>query len=182
MEKSLVDEAVFLPVEPWINTEWSGKYYSNKKFLLLGSFDVHRIDKNKIEERVKYYIEKYKIVGIKLHPNLQGFKPLPKDNPQEIAERLKVIYKMAEKYSLYLLFHGGTSFYTNFPDKKYQNFKRANNNALLENFCDENGKSEIFDLNIPVVIAHLGHFGLNKINYKLAKKIIENNNTSFIKF
>jgi predicted TIM-barrel fold metal-dependent hydrolase len=171
MDASLVDEIVFLPVEPWANTDWSGKYFTDKRFLLLGSLDIYKIKKEEIENTIEKYIEKYNIIGIKLHPNLQNFKPRPKDNSPEIKEKLEEIYRVAEKRRLFLLFHGGTSFFTKKVSGDYKDFKRSKTNGLLENFCDTDGTSEIFDLNIPIVIAHLGHFGIKKANYNLVKNI-----------
>ena len=51
-------------------------YYSNKfisdKFIRLGSVDLNWEEKN-IEEAILDQINKYHIVGIKLHPNIQDF-------------------------------------------------------------------------------------------------------------
>lgn len=173
MEASLVDNVVFLPVEPWAETDWSGKYFNNKRFFFLGSVDIHKIKKEEIEKKLKEHIEKFNIIGIKLHPNLQNFKPLPKDNPTEMGEKLREIYRVAEKNKLFLLFHGGTSYFTRKVNDNYENYKRSKDNALLENFCGPDGSSEIFDLKIPIVIAHLGHFGLKKVNLGLVKRIAD---------
>ena len=172
LDINIIDRGVLLPVEPWLPTDVIGKNFSNDKFMLLGSLDVNSIDIKDIENKIDKYITEYKIVGLKLHPNLQNFKPQPSHNSSQVSEKLKVIYSVAEKNKLYLLFHGGISNYTNIIDLKYNYIIRSRTNALLKNFCDENGKSEIFGkYNIPIVIAHLGHYGVANPNYNLVKVI-----------
>lgn len=172
MEKSLVDQIVLLPIAPWVKTEDVYNYYNNKNFLLLGSFDICGIKIEKIEPKMDEYVNNFKIIGLKLHPNLQNFKPQPGDNTPQIKEKLELIYSLAEKNNLFLLFHGGTTNFTEYRNIRYENFARSRNNGRLENFCDPAGKSEILGkYNIPIIIAHLGHYGLNKINYNLLKII-----------
>lgn len=174
MEGALADKVVFLSVEPWSDTFLIKEHFNNQKFLLLGSFDINRLKIDEIEPRLNRYIDELGIVGLKLHPNLQNFKPQPGDNPPEIAAKLKLIYRLAEKHKLYLLFHGGLSSFTEYTDEKYYDLRRSKDNARLENFCAADGASELFgQYNIPIVIAHLGHFGFNKINERLVKLISE---------
>lgn len=174
MITSLVDKSVLLPIEPWLSTEIVGNEYKNKKnFIILGSIDIHGIRKENIERMIASYIQDYKIVGLKFHPNLQNFKPQPKDNPQEIADKLRVIYDIAYKHRLYLLFHGGISNFTEHIHPKYHNIpKRSHTNAILKNFCSEDGRSELFEnWNIPIIIAHLGHYGMINVDYSLLELI-----------
>lgn len=172
MDDALADEIALLPVEPWAKTESVHRVFNNKRFLLLGSIDVNGISAGEIEERIKYYVEEFKIIGLKLHPNLQNFKPQPKDNSGEIAEKLKIIYKTAEKYKIYLLFHGGFSDFTEYIDLEFSGLSRSKTNALLKNFCNGAGESEIFGkYGIPIIIAHLGHFGQNNLDAELLKMI-----------
>ncbi len=111
---------------------------------------------------------------------MQNFKPQPRDNPHELAEKLRLIYKWAEENKLYLLFHGGATNFTHYSDKRYAKFARSNTNGLLENFCNEKGESELFDkYDIPIIIAHLGHYGLNKFNSALIKKISDRHKTVY---
>ncbi len=175
MEVSLMDQSVLLPLDPWVPTSVMGdSYKGNKKFLLLGSLDIHSINIADIEPVIKKYIEDYQIVGLKFHPNLQNFKPQPSHNIPEIGEKLIKIYETASKYDLYLLFHGGISNYTSEIHKKYGLIERNRHNALLQNFCDLNGESELFSkYNIPIIIAHLGHYGMAKIDYKLIQLIVD---------
>ena len=64
------------------------------------------------------------------------------------------------------LFHGGLSFYTDQISDKYNNTKRSRTNALLKNYFNQDGSSEILGkYSIPVIFAHLGHFGLLKVDY-----------------
>ena len=177
---SLIDRAVLLPVEPWLTTKEARKYFNDKRFLLLGSIDIHHIKVNMIKEKINEYVKEYNIVGIKLHPNLQDFKPQPHLNPPEIAEKLRIIYQEAVNNNLYLLFHGGLSYYTKNVNLKYKNFSRSKSNALLKYFCDPDGKSELFGkYNVPIVIAHLGHYGLVKPNYRLIEIIARNYSNVF---
>jgi predicted TIM-barrel fold metal-dependent hydrolase len=170
MDKSLIDSIVFLPVEPWTPTKKVYENLNHERFILLGSFDIHNWDINKIRKKLKIYLEKYRIKGIKLHPNLQGFKPRPSDNDEKIKQKLKTIYRFAEKNNLYLLFHGGISFYTKEKNKKFKNYPRSTNYAVIENFFDNKGKCEILEnFKVKMIIAHLCHFGLGKINYELVK-------------
>lgn len=174
MEKAIVDNIVMLPIEPWSSAEQVNSQFNNKRFFLLGSLDIHNIKLEEIESAIENQINNFNICGIKLHPNLQGFKPQPSHNSKEISEKLKLVYKTAEKYNLYLLFHGGLSSFTKYINPKFEIFSRSKNNAILENFCDKSGESEIFGkYNIPIIIAHLGHFGKNKLNGKLMKTIAE---------
>lgn len=169
MDFSLIDSAVMLPVAPWLPTEAIGDRFLSSKFALLGSVDIHNIRTEEIDNYLKGLKEKYHISGIKLHPNLQNFKPQPSHNPKDLGEKLHRLYKFAEREHLYLLFHGGVSFYTNLIDAEYpENFNRSHTNAVLKNFCNNDGKSELFEnYNIPVVIAHLGHYGIINPDYKL---------------
>lgn len=174
MEQALVDEIVLLPIEPWAKTEEVKNIFNNKRFFLLGSIDINRISTGEIENTIKKYIDDFKIIGLKLHPNLQNFKPQPSQNDSGICEKLEIIYKTAEKFRLYLLFHGGLSDFTEYIDPSYGDIRRSKTNALLENFCNSDGSSEIFEqYNIPIIIAHLGHFGKNRLNSSLLKTISE---------
>ncbi|MEK7664751.1 MAG: amidohydrolase family protein [Patescibacteria group bacterium] len=173
MDNALIDDSVMLPIEPWLSTKISRNNFLSNRLSVLGSIDIHKIKLEDVDSFLKNLIIKYRIKGIKFHPNLQNFKPQPNHNPPELAEKLHKIYKFAEREHLYLLFHGGISFYTDFTDSKYQrNIFRSRTNAVLKNFCDNNGKSELFEnYNVPIVIAHLGHYGIMYPDYKLIKTI-----------
>ena len=174
MTISLVDKSVLLPIEPWLPTKLVGDKYKDKKnFIILGSIDIHGIERGNIEKTIISYIQDYKIVGLKFHPNLQNFKPQPKDNSPEIADKLRVIYNTAQKYKLYLLFHGGVSNFTEHINLKYHDVSsRSHTSALLKNFCSADGQSELFEnWNMPIIIAHLGHYGMIDIDYGLLKLI-----------
>jgi len=181
MEESLVDQVAFLSLDPWVNPYQVKKVFNNNKFLLLGSIDLHDIKISDIEEAIFKQIKDLGIVGLKLHPNLQNFHPQPSDNPKEIGGKLKVLYKAAEKYGLYLHFHGGISHFTNRVNKNFSRpISRSRTNALLKNFCFPDGSSEILGkYNVPIIIAHLGYYGQNKINRDLVKKIGQYDNVYF---
>jgi len=174
MDRALIDEAVLLPVEPWVPTALVQSQFKDRRFHLLGSLDIHRLKIQDIQKTVKKYVEDFQIIGLKLHPNIQDFKPQPSHNPKEIEEKLKRIYELAEEENLYLLFHGGPSGYTRYPDEKYGDLSRSPIKGQLENFCDSNGRSELLGrYKIPIVIAHLGHFGLPKFNKALVRTIFD---------
>jgi predicted TIM-barrel fold metal-dependent hydrolase len=166
---------VLLTLEPWVPTERVGDaYVKDNAFYLLGSVDVHTTDVSRIESTIKSYIEAYGIIGLKLHPNLQNFKPQPSHNEPAIMERLKKVYETASKYKLYLLFHGGISIYTNNTHPKYGHVERSRANGLLRNFYNRDGTSEILgNYGVPIVIAHIGHYGIANPDYVSMKFITE---------
>lgn len=172
MNASLVDTAVLLPVAPWLTTEVTAQHFVSDKFLILGTVDIHHIEENDIEKTIKGYIADFGIKGLKLHPNLQNFKPQPSHNPEPIASRLKSLYTVAANHKLYLLFHGGISNFTDIVDPKYPDFSRSKSSGSLEYFCDEDGRSELLGAySIPIIIAHIGHYGITNPNYSLLKTI-----------
>ena len=174
MDESLVDEAVLLPVEPWLPTEHVQKSMSHKRLRLLGSVDIHRIPLQNIGSTIKHYVDEFGIIGLKLHPNMQSFLPQPSRNPGDIEAKLWTIYRTADDLGLYLHFHGGPSGLARNLDKKYGDLAQMSRNGLLENFCDIDGHSELLGrYRIPIVIAHLGHFGAPKLNIPLVRTILE---------
>ena len=181
MKVSLIDKGVLLSLDPWTPTDLVGKKYKDKSnFHILGSIDIHNINIQKIESTLLSYISLYRITGIKLHPNLQGFKPQPKDNDIEIADKLRKIYEVASNNKLYILFHGGVSNYTEVIHEKYGFYPRNRTNGIIENFCDADGKSELFEnYTMPIVIAHLGHYGKIFHNYSILRTIIKSYNNIF---
>jgi predicted TIM-barrel fold metal-dependent hydrolase len=173
MDEALVDEAILLPVEPWLPTDVVQKAFSHQRLRLLGSVDIHHIPIQEIQSTIKRYVDDYGIVGIKLHPNMQSIFPQPSHNPSDIAEKLRLIYESAEDHGLYLLFHGGPSGLARKLDEKYGGLSQSSRCGLLINFCDEDGRSELLgQYNIPVVIAHLGHFGAPKLNTHYVRTIL----------
>jgi len=174
MDEALVDEAVLLPVEPWLPTDHVQKVLSHQRLRLLGSVDIHRIPMQEIGNTIKHFVDDYGIIGLKLHPNMQSFLPQPSHNPSDIAEKLRLIYQTAEEFGLYLLFHGGPSGLAKNLDEKYGGLTQKSRNGLLTNFCDEHGQSELLgQYKVPIVIAHLGHFGAPKLNIPLVRTILD---------
>ena len=166
MTDSLIDKCVLLPVEPLADTESVYKNFNHRDFYVLGSIDVQSISIEHIPERVERLVTEFGISGIKLHPNLQNFYPQPSDNPPVIADKLRLIYKLAEDNNLYLLFHGGRTFCIKKKQKILGPIVCAKDKALLANFYNIDEKySEIFDnYNVPIVIAHMGHYGILTFN------------------
>ncbi len=174
MKSASVDKSVIIPVSPWANIEEMDDSFKNENFIILGSIDIHNTPLERINELLLGQIKSHQIKGIKLHPNLQGFMPQPKDNDLELGEKLKLIYKFAEENKLYLLFHGG---YTRFTKGGLISNvslagKRSGTNALLKNFYSIDGTSEIFDnYELPIIIAHLGNYALIKPDYQSLRHI-----------
>jgi len=180
MDRALVDEAVLLPVEPWLPTDIVQKSFSHQRLRLLGSVDIHNIQVQEIKNTIKHFVDDYGIIGLKMHPNMQSFLPQPSQNPSDLAEKLRLIYQAAEEYGLYLLFHGGPSGLARKLDEKYGNFPQKSRYGLLINYCDEDGRSELFgQYRTPVVIAHLGHFGAPRLNMPLVRTILEKFDTVY---
>jgi len=171
MDVSCIDKSVLLPINPWVDFSAIKKNYNHNRFYHLCSVDVHGI---KIEN-IRTYIKECKnngAIGIKMHPNLQGFYPNPSDNKKDVCKKLKVIYSSAEEEKMYMLFHGGKSFYVDKVNKKYKDDFRDDKYGLIENYIDKNGNSEVFGkYKIPVIIAHLGHFGVLSFNKNIMKNI-----------
>jgi predicted TIM-barrel fold metal-dependent hydrolase len=180
MDEALVDEAVLLPVEPWLPTDVVQRGFSHQRLRLLGSIDIHRIPSREIKHTVKHFVEDYGIIGLKMHPNMQNFLPQPGVNPRDLAEKLRVVYQAAEEFGLYLLFHGGPSGLARKLDKKYGDLTQNGRNGLLINYCDHDGRSELLgQYNIPIVIAHLGHFGAPKLNVHHVRTILDRYDTVY---
>lgn len=181
MRSAQVDYAAVVPIAPWVSTSQLSLFYTNSKFILLGSVDIHNTKLEEIHVEISNQVKKYKIRGLKLHPNLQGFLPQPSHNPPELKEKLEIVYQSAAQHRLYLLFHGG---YTNFlkthnlpPNiKKY----RKPNNALLVNFINEDGTSEVLgNYGIPVVIAHLGNYSRMIKDFSHLRLIVKHYNNVY---
>ena len=174
-----LDNIVLLSLLPWVDPYIIKKKYPDNDFLLLGSIDILQNKEEIIKEIIKQKQE-LGIVGIKLHPNLQDFYPQPSYNEDNIAEKLEGIYKTAEKEKLYLLFHGGVSSFTKKINPKYSNYSRSRVKGIIKNYIKDDGSSEILGkYNIPIVIAHLGHFGLNYFNKDIFKKVSSFDNVFF---
>ena len=176
MDYAGIDMGVLVPVEPWVSTKRIYENFQNKRFIVLGSVDVHNTPLEKLESNLNKLLD-FKVKGLKLHPNLQGFYPQPKDNTPEVKEKLNIIYKFIQSNNLYALFHGGYTRFTKLdessPGRQKSSSLRGSNYALIENFCDTSGRSELFEnYSFPVVIAHLGNYALIKPNFKIFKIII----------
>lgn len=173
MKCSLVDKSVLLSLDPWTPSSLVCENYNNKdKFYILASIDIHKIDLDDIEPLIISYKKNYKIVGLKLHPNLQNFKALPSLNDYLIRLKLEKIYEVVSRNNLYILFHGGISNYTKEINNKYGYIERSKTNGLLINFCNQDGKSELFEkYDFPVIIAHVGHYGIANPDFEIVKKL-----------
>lgn len=173
MQSALIDKAVLVPLEPWAPVQWILKRFPAEQFYYLGSIDVHNWSLEQIARAMDQFGNHPNIIGIKLHPNLQNFKPQPSDNPPVVAEKLRLIYGRAEQKALYLLFHSGRSNLLDIFDQGFKPSARSTSNALITQFCDKKGSSEIFGVyNVPIVLAHLGHYGLSRFNLDCLRQII----------
>jgi len=167
LNRAGIDKGILLPVLPYVSADEISSAYEGEKFVCLGSVDVCRITPEEVERIILEQINKFNIKGIKLHPNIQGFYPQPSFNNRNVAESLKKIYKVAEENRLYLLFHAGYSYLF---DKDGQG--RKIEYAKLENFCNHEGKSELFGkYNIPIILAHMGSYQVAYPNFQLLQAI-----------
>lgn len=155
-----IDRAVLVPVAPFANTSKIAALYRSSRFLKIGTVDIANLTPNQIKEQLMREVEEFGIKGIKMHPNIQQFFPRPSKNLHEVAKRIHTVYKFARDHKLYLLFHGGISHLLHTQTRRIEY-------ALLENFCDPRGASEIFDYGMPIIIAHAGHYNISKINTDL---------------
>lgn len=173
MDIAGIDISILVPIMPWSNFEKLRELHPGDSFRYLYSPDIHNIDNAKLIEEISI-ARSLGAIGIKLHPNLQCFYPQPSKNNEDIKCKLESIYAFAEKENMFLLIHGGRSFYTDNVDPKYGAQQRSKNFGLLTNFINHDDTSEIFSYNMKVIVAHLGSFGLIEDDINLAKRIVSN--------
>lgn len=175
MNNALVDVSVLIPIAPYVTTNQLFEKFSGPRFIHVGSLDIHNIEIQNIESEINFQIKNFYIKGIKLHPNLQGFLPQPSQNPEIIKLKLEKLYETAARHRLYLLFHGGyTNFFDNDNKREFNLPKRKSTNALLRNFINEDGSSEIFGrYDIPIIIAHLGHYATIRKDLSVLKQVLD---------
>src|SRR3989338_287482 len=160
MDQSLVDHCFLVPIEPWSRTIDITRSFRNKRFSYVGSIDIQAIKEGNIEATICRMKEELNIVGLKLHPNLQNFYPQPRMNKNDIANKLHKILSITSKLKLFLMIHGGRSFFTNQMDTRYGQRFRGKDNGLLVNFIDQGGESELFSsYRMPIIICHAAHYG-----------------------
>lgn len=171
MDVAGVDVSVLVPIMPWSGFNKLRELHTGNRFRYLYSPDIHHVNKAKLDEDL-LSAKSLGAIGIKLHPNLQSFHPQPSKNQSAIKEKLESIYAFAEKEGMFLLFHGGKSFYTEEINSKYGAQPRSKDFGLLNNFINQDNTSEIFSYNVPIIIAHLGSFGLIEDDLDVAQKIV----------
>ncbi len=173
MDAAGVDQVALLPVEPWLPTEVVGRGYGREhRFFILGSLDLETLTLPQIEAKIQAMMARWRIIGLKLHPNVQNFMPQPAHNPRQLAEKLDLIYAVAARENLFLLFHGGSSGYPGPAHPSHEARCRGLTKGLLTNFCDADGRSEILSrYGGPMIIAHLGHLGASRPDFGLLKAI-----------
>jgi predicted TIM-barrel fold metal-dependent hydrolase len=166
LSASGVDAVVLLTLAPVGAIDEVHPFYGAADHLhYLGSIDLHAIDADEVAPELQRQQEAFGILGIKLHPNLQGFYPDPDHNPPPLGERLHRVYSAAEKLGLYVLLHAGASLllHPSYQIDRYPQIAAAGGPryGLLERFCDETGRSRLFDAyRCRFVLAHMGHFGV----------------------
>lgn len=166
MDMAGVDFSVVVPVEPFVSVDEFTPYLKSSRFVPIGSIDIQSIDIDNIEKELLRQKREYKIQGIKLHPNIQKFYPIPSHNGTVIAEKLVKLYEAVNKLKLYVLFHSGVSYLPHAGGFEKVSY------AILENFFDKNGN--LFDLiSVPVVLAHLGSYNVKVPNNHLLNKIFQ---------
>lgn len=158
MQRAYIDHGVIVPIPPHATPQKIYANFGSKKFVRLGSIDIHSLSEDDIENEIQSQIQTYQIVGIKLHPNIQSFYPEPSLNDNILRGKLEKIYRIAEKNRLYILIHGGLSYVPTAFDSREKFEKRQF--GLLQNFFAENGHTFISELHIPIIIAHLGLYNV----------------------
>jgi len=170
LELAGINKATLLPVYPYANPEKIYSDFKSEKFIHLGSLNLD-LDTDDIKQSLQQQIDRYSIVGLKLHPNIQNFYPIPELNDVYIREKLEKAISVAKDKSLYLLFHGGLSFApekNSFVKKEY---------ALIDNFL--NHTDFLKTLGVPIVIAHLGFYNVKNPNIKKLGSLMEIPNLYF---
>jgi len=170
LELAGINKAILLPVYPYAKPEKIYNDFKSEKFIHLGSLNLD-LNASEIKQSLQQQIDKYSIVGLKLHPNIQNFYPIPELNDVYTREKLEKAVAVAKDKSLYLLFHGGLSFApekNGFVKKEY---------ALIDNFL--NHTNFLKTLGVPIVIAHLGFYNVKNPNIKKLGSLIEIPNLYF---
>ena len=165
-----INKATLLPVYPYAKPEKIYSDFKSEKFIHLGSLNLD-LSTDEIKQSLQQQIDRYSIVGLKLHPNIQNFYPIPELNDVYIREKLEKAISVAKDKSLYLLFHGGLSFApekNSFVKKEY---------ALIDNFL--NHTDFLKTLGVPIVIAHLGFYNVKNPNIKKLGSLMEIPNLYF---
>lgn len=170
-----IDNVCLLPIAPWATTESIGEaYMGDPRFYILASIDIHKTPAEAVPKLLNEYESKYHIVGIKLHPNLQGFHPTPSKNQPEVARTLIAIYEECSRRNLYMHFHAGSSFYTAKVDPSFGSSPRSHDFGRFENFFTDDGGSEIFGrYACPILIAHLASYGVWEADTQLIQRAIK---------
>jgi predicted TIM-barrel fold metal-dependent hydrolase len=175
MQATGIDVSAVLPVLPNTDVDSFKDFVHHDNFVVLGSIDIHSIDETNIEQEIKRQVAEFGILGIKLHPNIQKFYPIPDMNGEVLCKKLKILYSTINKYNLYVHFHAGTSYLPSSSRYKKHEYGK------IENFFKDNFKSTVFDyIETPVIIAHLGNYNLSYPDFKYTDELIKRyNNISF---
>lgn len=161
MNIAKIDKAILLPIEPWVSAEQIAAVFNNpEKFNILGSIDVHSISVNNVQKEIERQKQEYGIIGLKLHPSLQGFHPIPSHNKPPLDEILNAIYTTASINGLYLHFHTGKSFFSEKINDLGVKSYRSRNISRIINFVESDFSSELFsNYKIPMILAHAASYG-----------------------
>lgn len=172
MKKAGITKMVLVPVLPYVSTQKIFDTFSNSE-ILLGTVDIHKWSLEEIEDKIVEQIQKYGIRGIKLHPNIQGFFPLPNQNSIVVGEKLKKVYQVINQQKLYVLIHAGFSFV-----KNGTNFKKVSF-AHIANFVNTNGN--LFKLiKTPIILAHMGKYNVVDQSNEVVGRIVKKYNHVYV--
>lgn len=174
MDNACIERTILIPISPWLNTEQMYRYFSTieNRVYFFGSVDLYNED---VETSLKHQLSRFNIIGIKLHPNLQGFLPIPEKNPTNIKNNLETIYKFAENHHMPILFHAGRSYLIPFTGQnellRESSLRRKTSNGLLINFFNDD-QFVFKNYTFPLIFAHLGGYALFRSPKKLIKLIM----------
>lgn len=145
---NFIDKGLMLPVAPEVGTTKQlmdlchTMFKDDDCFSLAGSVP-NTVSNQDVESFLKKESEKYKIIAVKVHPNITGIDL----GIREGKERLEAIISAGSRLRLPVIVHAGCS-------RLFLNNRRAEFSSLF-NFKDIN-----FDVQTPVVLSHGGAYEL----------------------
>jgi predicted TIM-barrel fold metal-dependent hydrolase len=146
---NFIDKGLMLPVAPAVGTTTQQMdlchtmFKDDDCFSLAGSVP-NTVSNQDVESFLKKELEKFKIIAVKVHPDITGIDLGAKEG----KERLEAIISAGSRLRLPVIVHAGCS-------RPFLNNRRAEFGSFV-NFKDIN-----FDAQTPVVLAHGGAYELS---------------------
>ena len=167
-----VDKGLLLPVAPLeksIEPQMSKTlqmFKDDPRFCMAGSVP-NTIENKDVETFLKKQIELYRIIAVKIHPNITGINI----QTNKGKERIYNIICSSSRLGLPIIIHGGLSYIS---DKNRQGF------SAISNLKEINYRSST-----PIIIAHGGAYGysITDVLYEIIpvlKKLLNSNDNVFV--